>query len=244
MERALPQAVIAFASRCRAAGFDIVHPFPVDAVNRTAAATQRLPDFGRPSALGLIVGNTRALWPVFLAAVQRDPALAAAANPLDDHATATIDAAARALECQSVVRYVHALEPTPVGIQRIAEAAGLAHTSPSHLSIHPTYGPWFGFRAVVVLDVDWDVHVPVDAHAVPLAPPRNACATCPGPCIPAFDAALAATRGEPVTSLGATWPLWVRVRDVCPEGVAHRYSDAQIRYHYTKDATVLGLPGG
>ena len=35
------------------------------------------------------------------------------------------------------------------------------------------------------------------------------------------------------------WRSWVAIRDACPLGKAHRYSDEQIRYHYTKDIKLL-----
>ena len=36
----------------------------------------------------------------------------------------------------------------------LAEASGLAHVGPAHLAIHPQHGPWFGLRAVIVLDAN------------------------------------------------------------------------------------------
>ena len=40
-----------------------------------------------------------------------------------------------------------------VGMQTLAEVAGLAYTHPySHLSLHPRFGPWFALRAVLVFD--------------------------------------------------------------------------------------------
>ena len=39
--------------------------------------------------------------------------------------------------------------------------AGLAHTSPSYLSIHPEHGPWIGLRAVIVLDADCALDEPI-----------------------------------------------------------------------------------
>jgi methylmalonic aciduria homocystinuria type C protein len=32
---------------------------------------------------------------------------------------------------------------------------------------------------------------------------------------------------------------WIDVRDACPIGKGARYSDAQVRYHYTKDRAYL-----
>jgi methylmalonic aciduria homocystinuria type C protein len=66
----------------------------------------------------------------------------------------------------------------------------------------------------------------------------NPCDACPRACGPALERALA----------GDDWRLWLAVRDACPLGAEHRYSEEQVRYHYTKDvdalrAAVLGRRG-
>ncbi|MDX2167772.1 MAG: hypothetical protein SF182_11935 [Deltaproteobacteria bacterium] len=89
------------------------------------------------------------------------------------------------------------------------------------------YGPWIGLRAALVLD-----------RPGPTGPPpraANPCPDCARTCVPAFERARAAP-GE----LADTWPLWLAVRDACPIGRAHRYDEAQIRYHYIKDRRALG----
>lgn len=35
------------------------------------------------------------------------------------------------------------------------------------------------------------------------------------------------------------WRPWLAVRDACPLGREHRYSEQQVAYHYTKDAKWL-----
>lgn len=32
---------------------------------------------------------------------------------------------------------------------------------------------------------------------------------------------------------------WIAVRDACPIGREHRYPEDQLRYHYTKDRSLL-----
>jgi hypothetical protein len=63
-----------------AAGLDLVHVFDT----RTCTGAAELAwaaDPARP--LGLVVGNTRALWPAFLAARRADAGLAASPDPID-----------------------------------------------------------------------------------------------------------------------------------------------------------------
>ena len=123
-----------------AAGFDLAHELD-------AAAAAREPGLellaGR-ERLGILIGNTRALWPRFVEAM-RDPALAGEPNPLERYTERTIDAAfpgARIFYAHR--RYAGAFVP----FQRLAVATGLGALAPSQLVIHPVHGPWFAMRAI------------------------------------------------------------------------------------------------
>ena len=107
--------------------------------------------------------------------------------------------------------------------------AGLAVLAPSHLAIHPTFGPWFALRAAIVVDVDGPPPRPI---------PARACA-CDHGCGPALARALAAGPPTSADELRARWRLWLAVRDACPVGRAHRYPDDQLTYHYTGDRAAL-----
>jgi methylmalonic aciduria homocystinuria type C protein len=160
---------------------------------------------GRFGARGVLVGNTRALWGRF------EP-------PLDPWVEAQVREAFPGAE----LRFAHHV-PATVAIQRAAVVAGLAWLAPSHLCVHPVYGPWIALRALAVLD-----------EPAPPSPPRvpPPC-DCARGCGPALERAMAA--GEPRTKedLQTRWRLWVAVRDACPVGRAHRYSQEQIEFHYT-----------
>src|SRR5690348_4085497 len=133
----------ALAARCARAGFDLLAPFDVATFNAVAAPAERLPDHGRGHALAVVVGNGRALWPIFRAAVagDRQP------DPLDRYTVRVLTAAAEEAGVPFVALWAHTLSPRPIPIQRVADAAGLARLSPSHLSIHPRLGPWLALRA-------------------------------------------------------------------------------------------------
>lgn len=186
------------------AGFDVVHAFD-------AAAAARAPGLSALAGdhrLGLLVGNTRALWPRFVAAM-RDPALAAEPDPLERYTERALGAAfpgARTYFAHR--RYDGAFLP----FQRLAVATGLGALAPSQLVIHPEHGPWFALRAVVLLD----------GEPVARAPIAKPCA-CDAGCGAALERACA----------GGDWRAWLAVRDACTLRTS-RYSDDQIRYHYTK----------
>lgn len=156
-----------------------------------------------------MIGNTRALWEIFLRERRAEP------DALDRY----VERAVREVFPSEDVRWAHTMPPT-VAIQRVAEAAGLAWLSRSHLSVHPVFGPWIALRAVVAGEFG--------AAAPPIAPP---CA-CEHGCLPAFERACAAGIPQGFEDVRDRWRLWLAVRDACPVGRAHRYGDDQIRWHY------------
>jgi methylmalonic aciduria homocystinuria type C protein len=213
------------AERCRVKGLDLVHPFSLGWYNDLVEhEAHKLPDHGRRHALGLLIGNTKSFWPMFSRALRRDAELARSADPVDRYIVESIDSALAGLAEQHTVRFGHDLEPCALPIQRLAAAAGLAHLSPSHLSIHPVHGPWIALRALVVLDVDGP-----DGPRVPAPDP---CVACAKPCLDALSRALEVTALP--EGMQQKWEAWLAVRDACPQGTASRYSDEQVRYHYTK----------
>lgn len=220
---------------CAARGLDLAQPLRASWYNQTVEPEHRLPDLGRASALAVILGNTRALWPRLTEALAADAGLAGHPDPVDCYCERVVHEAMAEIAERWLVRFAHD-GPPRIAIQRLAHVAGLAHLAPSHLSVHPVYGPWIALRAVVVVDVDG----PPGPAPAP-APPCD----CAAHCAPRFQAALtragAGTPGH--AQVESDWRAWLAVRDACPVGRAHRYSDEQLRYHYTKDRRSLPGPG-
>jgi cyanocobalamin reductase (cyanide-eliminating) / alkylcobalamin dealkylase len=212
-----------FAERCRAGGLDLVHAFGVDREPAPGSALRdlALPDFGRERLLGLLIGNTRALWPVFGRALHERAELRSVPDPLDRHVVDAVNEARAALSARSVVYFSHLAEPRVPPVQRIALEAGFAHLAPSHLSIHPEHGPWVALRAIVIVDLDGPA-------VSPRAP--DPCTPCPKPCLIALERALTSAKD---------WRAWLAVRDACPVGRDSRYGETQLAYHYTKDRDLL-----
>ena len=206
------------ARRCAEYGLDLVHPFCADWFDDSVPAAERLSS--RRGALAMLVGNTRALWPRFLDALASDRTLEDEAHPIDRYTERSISESLASLSCGYEVRFAH--QPPFVPMQRLAERAGFAFLAPSRLSVHPEFGPWIALRAVVVFDIDGPTG-PAPRLEVP-------CADCANACEPALSRALAGPDD---------WRLWVSVRDACPLGAQHRYSEEQIHYHYTKDLGAL-----
>jgi methylmalonic aciduria homocystinuria type C protein len=216
-----------------AAGFDLVQPAQAGWYNQVVDPAYRVPDFGSATSLALIIGNTRALWPCFVESVRSDAGLAAARDPLDRYTEQVIHGAVAKLEAPCEVRFSHEPPPRRVAMQRFAHVAGLAYLSPSYLSVHPIFGPWIGLRAVVVL---------AGPGPDSPAPTWEAPCHCDRHCAARFhDACALFSRREESDSaaIAEDWRAWLAVRDACPVGRAHRYSEAQIEYHYTKNRGIL-----
>jgi len=208
----------------RLAGFDLVHWFSVHAVNSHLEGHHRLPS-GTEDQLGLLVGNTRALWD-YEAEIFHGDTL----SPLDDYSERRITSACEAFHATALISFAHD-DPAPP-IQRIAHAAGFVELGPANLSVHPELGPWLGLRAVVTFS-----QPPRDLSR----PFSSSCDECSSPCVGKFEDA---RRGPPPRGssvqlgpdgeVSAASEPWLAIRDACPVGRAHRYSAPQLRYHYDK----------
>jgi methylmalonic aciduria homocystinuria type C protein len=220
-----------------ASGFDVAYAFDPRAIDLLPAAEAATGSVGASdAATAFLIGNTRALWPHFRAALATDASLRASSDPLDAYTEARITAAVTSARAR--IYFGHrTYDGAYLPFQRIAAAVELGTLSPTHLVIHPTFGPWFALRAIVILDGESRA-TPTTAPA-PASPPTptldriHAC-TCADACRSAFAAALAATGPE-------SWRAWLAVREACPIGRAYRYSDDQIAYHYTKDRSLIGV---
>ena len=216
-----------FAQGGAEVGLDLAHAFDVGAYNSTVTTPAKLRDFGHAHALGILVGNTRLLWPRFKRALAEDAKLVAEKHPLDHYVmqqlTRLASASGRAFE----LIFSHVTQPAAFPLQRLAEAVGFAALSPSHLSIHLLHGPWFALRAVLVVDVA--------GPTAPVPPLERPCDGCSAPCVPALQRALALS-SEPLggASIARHAAEWIAVRDACPQGRGSRYGDEQLRYHYEK----------
>jgi methylmalonic aciduria homocystinuria type C protein len=229
-----PAIVDDVRGRCARFGLELVQPFQVAWYNRAVPPDYSLPEFDRSSTLGILIGNTRAIWPCFIDALRANPEQLEEEHPLDNFTREVVLSASRPIGAHWDVRWSHEPAPRRVAMQRLADLSGMAHLSPSHLNVHPRYGPWIAFRAVIIVDVDG----PDGAPPVPL----NPCSGCAATCLVQFQHAAAAAPSSQLhddSALAAHWRLWLAVRDLCPVGREHRYDDDQIRYHYTKDRAIL-----
>lgn len=222
----------ALTSGLSAHGLDLVQVFDVARYNDLAASHEKLvplQQFGRPGALALLIGNTKALWPHFTRAFQTSPDLQQSTDPLDNWIESVVRECAGKIHLSHVLHFSHDTGEAFISMLHLAEVSGLAHRGPAHIGVHAEHGPWFGLRALVIVDAE-----PPEA---PL-PSVDPCQGCAAPCVEALASALVVSGPDKIAS---AWEAWVHVRDVCPVGQTSRYGEDQIRYHYTKDVKALRL---
>lgn len=133
-------------------------------------------------------------------------------DPLDRWTRAKVAellAPLRAAGVRAEARHPFWNEPDPLPFQRIGAAAGLTLAVPLGLTLHPAYGSWIAYRALVLLDRPL-----ADAPRAPF----DACAGCPAPCIPACPAGAVAASGWNASScMGHR-----RATGACSDGCASR----------------------
>lgn len=149
-------------------------------------------------------------------------------HPLDAHTEEVVPAAvARALDGHPFrVHFPFSRDPR-LPVQRIGQAAGLPAPGPLGVQIHPRFGPWWAYRALVVTGEEL-------AEEPPLPGP---CASCPAPCISICPAS-AATRGGLSVQACAEHrlrdegcQLTCVARRSCIVGREHGYPDEQLAFH-------------
>jgi epoxyqueuosine reductase len=150
-------------------------------------------------------------------------------DPLDRYTARVVgEAAARALAPQDFhLAFPFARQPPWLPFQRLGQAAGLPPPGPLGVQVHPRFGPWWGYRALIV------VGEPLEQES-PLGAPCDGCAA---PCVAACPVdALAGARLNIDRCAGhrlddATCAHRCASRLACIVGPEYRYPDGQQTFH-------------
>ncbi|KXS12182.1 hypothetical protein M427DRAFT_137426 [Gonapodya prolifera JEL478] len=274
-------------------GLDLVLPFASHSYLVSSTQLLRpLPSFPRnDNPLGILVGNSKAAWPQFLAWLGHDPSRIDLSDPFDTWAnTHIVDAVSAVLglnqlpsmasdaagsRCCHVVHgdgayhlLFSSMPPFDISFQRCSAATRECYLDETvHLALHKELGPWFGLRAILVLDI------PCDESIVGLFPSegydphyshdqlktlRSQTQPLFASLVPKFDVN---KEGDAPTSKETErirlsqvkisapakdepwWAPWVAVRVM--SGVMagtkeeHTYAKEQMEYHYTKNKEIL-----
>ncbi len=121
---------------------------------------------------------------------------------------------------------------------RIGEAAGLGPPGPFGLQIHPVFGPWWAYRALIVLAAPW--------KAKPLS--GAGCEGCDAPCVSVCPAQAVQVHGFRLQLCvahrlaAAECRLSCSARLHCVRGPSHRYSEAQLAFHMKASLAAIASP--
>ena len=197
-------------------------------------ARAQLDVLAQPSARLVLIGNGgSAFWQAFISSGTRG-----------DH---PVDAFSRKLAVRFAEEYLQTpalvLYPGPsqLPLQQLGALAGWHHPSPLGIGIHPEYGLWFAYRAVLLVHADLPSSRPVQD--------TSPCTDCQDrPCLQACPAQALAEPGKPDVDRCLSWRLQTEsscarsclARLACPVGIKHRYTDEQIQYHYGHSLVTLG----
>lgn len=203
---------------------------PADFERALAEADIQKEDFAR---LLLVGHGGRQLWRAFQAAEGPD----GAPDPLDRFTRRHLDFVMQNKWGVPVNHclYLYPLSPLslPLPLQQLGSAAGWAHRSPIGSDMHPDFGLWFAYRAAVLIKDE------LPLLSQPLRP--SPCDTCvEKPCMPACPAGAVGEIGRFGLNACISHRLQPRsscasqclARLACPVAPQHRYTAAQITYHY------------
>ncbi len=221
-----PEAVTFARLQTDAAALGLQLQLPLGAAyDESAGDGLRVADLA-PWARGglLLLSGGRALFERFTPEAGHDP--------LDRWTRRRVEALLEPLRATGVraeARYPFWNEPDPLPFQRIGEAAGLGAPTRLGLSLHPTYGSWIAYRALLLFDR------PVPDRAPP--PRESPCATCAAPCVTACPAAAIAHTWDARSCMdhrldhGDPCASGCHARLACPVGADQRYAEEALRFH-------------
>lgn len=147
-------------------------------------------------------------------------------HPLDDFTRGCVTAAvgevlsSRGLSFRVMFPFTGSDAGAPLPFQRLGRAAGLPEPGPLGLQIHPEFGPWWAYRALVVLPAALEAEPPM----LPWCPP------CERPCVRGCATHRSADDGAS-TGPGEVCDDDCGGRSRCPVGREHAYPADQLAFH-------------
>ena len=140
-------------------------------------------------------------------------------------------------DCEHVVLYPGEL---PIPLQRLGALAGWHHSSPLGLGINSVFGPWFGYRAALLVRAKLPVIMDPSGES-----PCEQCAD--KPCISTCPAKALSESELPNISICVDYRMQERspcelqclARLACPIGPEFRYCEEQLNYFYGRSITAI-----
>ena len=203
------------------AGFNLTAPLPAEEYDALVPLPWHSDALRRGCRSVLIVGNSgSALWKCFC----RSPERNARRDPLDRYTARVL----RDCGGTHFASYRDRRQGRVLPLVALAERAGLGSPGRLGLLLHPTYGPWMSFRAVVYSAEE------VALDAVPVFDP---CKDCPAPCVRACRGSAIGEDGFDGSRCFRTKLLDAGCRSACDARAAcvlapeHAFPPDQVAHH-------------
>jgi hypothetical protein len=249
------------------AGFDICHSFHPklynDCIQKRNLPLRPLPE----NELGYLIGNTKRFWPIFLKWLQEQRQRRETTEEDDAVQQHPVDTYVKD-KIVDVLNKEMGMETGPaatnyeiywsdeydmdllVSMGWVASCSGFAYLDEiTHLTVHPVYGTWHSFRAVVVIK-DSPKYNPTDniAAAITLQPclltekEQESAKLAMDKALRMCEEARLSTQQphKAMMESDETAMAWIDLRDcIVSRGKDFRFDENQLWYHYTKDVKYL-----
>ncbi|MES2048424.1 MAG: hypothetical protein V4447_08490 [Pseudomonadota bacterium] len=126
-----------------------------------------------------------------------------------------------------------------VSLQELGKLAGWHHPSPFMVGINASFGSWFAYRAVVLANTDLPATTAVQSESPCTSCSEKPCiSNCPAHALDDGEFNLIKCVGyrQQTDSLCKNTCI---ARTSCPVASEHKYSEAQINYHYGRSMKVI-----
>lgn len=224
-----------------AVGFDIFHPFDPSLYNQ-CIKTEKLPVEPLPEAsVAYLIGNTKHIWPFFREWYRSH---GTDSDPFDTFCQETLEPIfQRDLQGKEYQIY-WSFESFPeklVSMQRVASVSGFSFLeTKSHLSIHPVYGTWHSFRAVVVVKAEGpNLPTPTPAPCSITPQEQEKAKAAMSHALEVSDESRLCDQLHGKGPSEQVAAAWIELRDCVSVGREFKFDEDQLWYHYTKDTTFL-----
>jgi ferredoxin-like protein FixX len=126
-----------------------------------------------------------------------------------------------------------------ISLQELGKLAGWHHPSPFMVGINSSFGSWFAYRAVVLANTDLPANLTVQTESPCTSCNEKPCiSNCPAHALDdgQFHLLKCVSYRQQSDSLCKNTCI---ARTSCPVASEHKYSEAQINYHYGRSMEVI-----
>ncbi len=227
-------SALGLSPELEACGLDLAGVLTADRYDELVPAAWRSQQLLAGSRFVYVIGSAGSSFYRYARAQRPD-----SAHPLDETCEECVTEAGRRLEAAGALQrplfYWERRGPGERGFAdfvAIAHAAGFGARSRIGMLLHPTHGPWFAIRALLLCDRQPPPSI--EAPAVP-----DFCADCAAPCIDACPAGAVGAAGIDIERCSESRHRDPRcaarcdARLACPVGRDSRYADDALEHHMT-----------